>query len=378
MAALTEEQSMIRDQAQNWTSSESPVKKFRDMRDGNVEAAFLPETWQSMIEMGWTGIIVPEAYGGSDLGYLTFGLILEETGRNLTASPLFASALVGASAFTIAGNEEQKQGWLPRIVDGSTIATLALEEGPRHGPEQVALKAEKSGNGYTLNGSKTFVMEGMAATALIVPARTSGKPGDQTGITLFIVPADTGGVSRHRLQTVDSRGFANIDFANVEVPAENILGEVDAGYGPLTQLLDRARAGMGAEMLGTANQAFDMTLEYLKTRKQFGQIIGGFQALGHRAAQLFTKKELVRSCVEAALTAIDEDADNTQELASLSKAKAGEFMHQMSNELIQMHGGIGMTDEFDAGLYLKRARVLENAFGNQAYHRDRYARILGF
>jgi len=378
MAALTEEQVMIRDQAQNWVSSVSPVKKFREMRDADVELAFFPETWSAMIEMGWTGILVPEAYGGSELGHLTFGVILEETGRNLTASPLFASAVVGASALIVAGNEDQKQGVLPRIVDGTSIMTLALEEGPRHNPAATALQASPSGDGFELSGSKTFVAEGMAATEFVVAARTKGKPGDSSGITLFLVPADAEGITRRRLKTVDSRGYANIDFDGVTVGADAVLGTVDGGFEALDQILDRARSTISAEMLGTASQAFDMTLDYLKNRKQFGQVIGSFQALGHRAAALFSKKELTRSCVEAALTAIDENDDNVSEMCSLAKCKAGEFLHDMSNELIQIHGGIGMTDEFDAGFYLKRARALESAFGNQAFHRDRFARLRGF
>lgn len=369
---------MIRDQAENWVSTQSPVKKFREMRDSDVDIAFFPETWSSMIEMGWTGILVPEAYGGSELGYLTVGVVLEQIGRNLTASPLFASAVVGASSLIVAGNEDQKQQYLPKIVDGTSIFSLALDEGPRTKPENVALKAEANGDGFTLSGSKTFVHEGMAATDFVVAARTSGAAGDENGITLFIVPADAAGVTRNRLKTVDSRGYANVDFDGVSVGADAILGTVDGGFAPLEDVLDRARATLAAEMLGTASQAFDMTIDYLKNRKQFGQVIGSFQALGHRAAALFTQKELTRSCVEAALTAIDEDDDNKAEVVSLAKAKAGEFLHKMSNELIQIHGGIGMTDEFDAGFYLKRARVLENAFGNQAYHKDRYARLKGF
>jgi len=378
MAALNEEQTMIRDQAQSWVAEQSPVKKFREMRDAQVTEAFFPETWTAMIEMGWTGIIVPEQYGGSELGYLTFGIVLEQTGRNLTASPLFASALVGASALMIAGNEDQKQQCLPKIVDGSAIITLAVDEGPRHSPENTALAAVASGDGFTLSGAKTFVQEGMSATHFVVAARSSGNPGDQSGLSLFLVPADANGVSRNQLKTMDSRGYANVEFDGVTVGADALLGQLNEGWAPLDAILDRARAGLGAEMLGTAAQAFDMTLDFLKTRKQFGQVIGSFQALGHRAAELFTEMELARSCVEAALQACDAGSDDTAQLCSLSKSKAGDFLHHMSNELIQIHGGIGMTDEFDAGFYLKRARVMEAAFGNQAYHRNRFAQLHSF
>lgn len=378
MAALNETQSLIRDQAKSWVSEQAPVAKFRELRDSNSEVAFDHKTWASMVEMGWTGIIVPEAYGGSDLGFLTFGLILEETGRHLTASPLFASALVGATAINFGGSDDMKQAVLPGIVSGEQIVTLALEEGPRHNPAGTALTASKTADGYVLNGNKTFVMEGMAATSFVVVARTSGSAGEISGLTLFHVPADAAGVSRHGMTLMDSRGYANVQFDGVNVDEGSVLGGIDDGISLLEVILDRACAGLCAEMHGTASQAFDMALEYLKTRVQFGQVIGSFQALGHRAADLFTGKELTRSCFEAALQAIDDDADNVSEMASLAKARVGEYLHEMSNQLIQIHGGIGMTDEFDAGFYLKRARVLETAFGNQAYHRDRYARILEF
>lgn len=376
MAFLNEEQSMIRDQAKSWVTEQAPVSNFRKMRDEGVALNFTPDTWSAMIEMGWTGIIVPEQYGGSDLGYLTFGLVLEETGRQLTASPLFASALVGASALLVAGSDEQKQAVLPKIVDGTAIVTLALEEGPRHAPDKIALKAEKSADGFKLTGDKTYVHEGMAATHFVVPARTGGAGTE--GVTLFLVAADAAGVSRDKVATMDSRGYANVHFDGVEVGADAVLGAVDQGYADLEVILDRASAGLAAEMLGTGSQAFEMTLDYLKTRVQFGQVIGSFQALGHRAAELFGQMELSRSCMEAALQAIDDGDDNITELASLSKVRVGEFLFDMSNQLIQIHGGIGMTDEFDAGLYLKRARTLEPSFGNRAYHRDRYARTLGF
>jgi len=378
MAALTEEQTMLKDQAKAWVTEQAPVSAFRKMRDSGVHGCFDADTWQGIVEMGWTGILVPEAYGGSEMGYLTMGVLLEETGRQLTASPLVASALVGATAILQGGSEAQKSAWLPKIVDGSAILTLAVDEGPKHAPESVALKAEKAGNGYQLTGSKKFVLEGGAATLLVVAARTSSKPGDRSGITLFLVPADAKGITRTALKASDARGYANIDFNGVEVGADAVLGEVDGGWPILAATLDRARAGIAAEMLGTAAAAFDMTLNYLNTRVQFGQVIGAFQALGHRAAELYTQMELARSCVEGALQAIDAGARDIDQACSLSKCKAGEFLYNMSNQLIQIHGGIGMTDEYDAGFYLKRARAVEATYGGQAYHRNRYATLLGF
>ena len=240
------------------------------------------------------------------------------------------------------------------------------------------MEAKAKGDSFVLNGSKVHVAEGLSADAFVVATRTSGQPGSEEGLSLFLVPADQEGLSRKGLITADSRGYANLDFSNVEVPQSALLGDLDQGNSILERTLDCGRAYLAAEMLGVAAQSFDMTLDYLKNRVQFGQPIGSFQALGHRASMLYTEMEMTRSCVEAALQALDDGNEKAAELCSLSKCKAGKFLHHMSNELIQMHGGIGMTDEFDAGLYLKRARALEFALGNEAFHRDRFATLRGF
>jgi len=378
MAVLTEEQSMLRDAARTWTQDKSPVTAFRKMRDSGAPEGYDPAAFREMAEMGWTGVIIPEEYGGSDFGYLSLGLILEETGRTLTASPLLSSALAAASAIILGGSDAQKAAWLPKIASGELVATLAVDEGPHHAPDKVALAATKNGAGYKLSGGKSFVLEGGTAGLFVVSARTAGKPGDQDGITLFLVPGDAKGLTRKALKLADSRGAANLTFDGVEVGADAVLGEAGKGWGLLESTLDRARAGLAAEMLGAAVQAFETTLEYLKTRVQFGQLIGSFQALQHRAAKMFTDLELSRSCVEAALAAIDENSKDVPELVSLAKAKMGDTLHLVSNEMVQMHGGIGMTDAHDAGLYLKRARAAEATYGGQSYHRDRYARIGGY
>lgn len=377
MAALSEEQALLKEQAKSWARDEAPVARFRAMRDSDNEYGFDKASWKSITEMGWAGVLVDEEFGGVDMGYLTLGVVLEELGRQLTASPLLASGLVGASALIVAGSDSQRKRLLPKIAEGSIIATLAVDEGPHHAPIHAAMKAEKSKIGFRLSGKKVHVLEGMSADTFIVSARTSGAPGESAGISLFLVDAAAKGVTRQRLKTADSRGYANVSFDAVEVASDALLGEVDQGASALEATLDRARAGIAAEMLGTAAQAFDMTLDYLKNRVQFGQVIGSFQALGHRASGLYTEMEMARSCVEAALQAIDRGADDTAQLCSLAKCKAGDFLHHVSNELIQIHGGIGMTDEFDAGLYLKRARALEATFGNQSFHRDRYGRLIG-
>jgi alkylation response protein AidB-like acyl-CoA dehydrogenase len=378
MAVLTEEQTMLRDAAKDWTREAAPVSALRKLRDQDSEIGFDPAAWAQMGEMGWAGVVVPEAYGGSEFGYRSLGLVLEETGRSLVASPLISTALVSASALTLGGAAAQKAAWLGKIAAAEIVATLALEEHPHHAPARTALKASKSGDGWSLTGEKLFVLDGLAADLFIVAARTSGQPGDEAGITLFLVEGTADGLTRRRLHTVDSRGVADLSFDQVQVPAGAVLGQVEHGFELLDQILDRARVGLAAEMVGSAAQAFEITLEYLKTRSQFGQLIGTFQALQHRAAKMFTALEMTRSCVEAALDAIDASANDVRALSSLAKAKASDTLHLVSNEMVQMHGGIGMTDAHDAGLYMKRARVAEALFGGASFHRDRYASLMGF
>lgn len=378
MAVLSEEQTMIRDQAKSWVTEKSPVTAFRKLRDSGNSEGFDRAVWKEMAEMGWSGILIPENYGGTGLGYLTLGLVLEETGRTLTASPLVSTALTATTALLLGASDAQKQAWLSRIAEGNAIATLAVDEGAHHAPERVAFKAEKAGSGFRLNGRKTFVLDGGTADLIIVAARTGGKSGEKSGITLFLVEGSASGLSREKLKTVDHRGVANLTFKDVSVTGDAVLGSVDNGFGLLESTLDRARAGLSAEMLGHGVQSFETTLDYLKTRVQFGQPIGTFQALQHRAAKMFTDLELARSCVEAALVAIDRDANDVAQLSSLAKAKVGDVVHLVSNEMVQMHGGIGMTDAHDAGLYLKRARAQEATFGGSSYHRDRYATLNGY
>ena len=375
MAVLNEEQSMIRDGAKSWVQEKSPVTAFRKLRDSGNADGFDRAAWKEMAEMGWAGILIPEEFGGTGLGYLTLGLVIEETGRTLTASPLISTALTATTALLLAGSDAQKRKYLPAIAEGKLIATLAVDEGPHHAPEKIALAGTVFGGKVKLTGKKTFVLDGGTADLIIVAARTSGKPGDKSGITLVLVDGKAAGLTRQALKTVDSRGYANLTFQDVE---GEVLGTADQGAGVLESTLDRARAGLAAEMLGQAMQSFDVTLDYLKTREQFGQKIGTFQALQHRAAKMFTDLELARSCVEGALSAIDRDANDVAQLASLAKAKVGDLVHLVSNEMVQMHGGIGMTDAHDAGLYLKRARAQEATFGGSSYHRDRYATLLGY
>jgi alkylation response protein AidB-like acyl-CoA dehydrogenase len=354
---LSEEQQLLKDSARAFFREQAPVSRLRKMRDEKKNGRD-PQLWREIAAMGWAGVITPEEYGGAGLGYVGLGLVLEEAGRTLAASPLHSSALVGASALMLAGSDAQKQEWLPKIAAGEIIATLAIDEGPHHAPHRSRLK----GSGGRISGEKTYVADGHIADLFIVAGAEQ----------LYLVKAGAKGVARRELITVDSRGAADIVFDNAE--AERMPGAAQS----IDAILDRARIGLAAEMLGQADEAFAVTGEYLKTRRQFGQVIGGFQALQHRAAKMFTELELTRSCVMAALDSLDRNGDDIAQYASLAKTRAGETLHLVSNEMVQMHGGIGMTDAHDAGLYLKRARVAEGLYGGASYHRDRYAVLLGF
>jgi len=378
MGVLTEEQVMLKDAAKGWVGDRSPVLALRKLRDADVEAGFDRDVWAEIGQMGWAGVVVPEAYGGSEFGYRALGLVLEETGRTLTNSPLISTALFAATVLTLGGDAAQKDAWLPKIAEAAAVIAPAIDEGAHHAPASTALKAVRSAGGWTLSGKKTFVLDGFVADAFIVAGRTAGQPGEAAGITLFLVPAAADGVSRIRLKTVDFRGAADVVFDEVRLGEDAVIGQIDHGFSLLDQALDRTRAGLAAEMLGQASQAFDITLDYLKTRVQFGQVIGTFQSLQHRAAKMFTELEMTRSCVEAALDAIDAGANDVRALCSLAKAKASETVHLVSNEMVQMHGGIGMTDAHDAGLYMKRARVSEALLGGASFHRDRYATLMGY
>lgn len=353
---LNEEQRLLKDAARDFCREQAPVSRLRKMRDDKKNGRD-PDLWREMAQMGWAGILVPEEHGGAGLGFVGMGVVLEEAGRTLAASPLHSTGLIAASALTLGGSDAQKAEWLPKIAAGEVVFAFAVDEGAHHAP---ASSNAKFANGK-LSGVKKYVADGHVADVFIVAGA------DQ----LYLVRADAAGVSRRELITVDSRGATDVTFDNAQ--AEKL-----GGAGLLDSVLDRARIGMAAEMLGQAQAAFEITGEYLKTRKQFGQVIGGFQALQHRAAKMFTDIELTRSCVLAALEALDRNANDIAEYASLAKARAADTLHVVSAEMVQMHGGIGMTDAHDAGLYLKRARVAEALYGGASFHRDRYAALLGF
>ncbi len=375
---LSEEQTILRDSAKNFMAERSPVTELRRLRDTQDETGFDRKLWAEMAEMGFAGIIVPEEYGGTGFGYQGFGLVLEEAGRTLAASPMVSTALVGTSALLIGGTDDQKKDLLPKIASGELVTALAVDEGAHHNPAKTATEAKADGDGFAITGNKTFVLDGHVADKLIVVARTSGKPGDTAGLTLFLVDGDAKGVTRSRHIMVDSRNAADVKLDGVKVGKDAVLGSVDGGYDVLEETLDRARIGLAAEMLGSALEAFERSLEYLKERKQFGVPIGSFQALKHRAAKMFCELELCRSVVTDALTAIDERRNDVAQMASLAKARLGATLNLVSSEAVQMHGGIGVTDEHEIGFFLKRARVADATFGNITFHRHRYADMEGY
>ena len=372
---LNEEQQSLKDIAKEFLQKNAPVTHFREIRDTENELGYDPDLWKQMVDLGWSGILVPEEYGGFDFGMVGMGSILEEMGKMLTPSPLFSTGVLGASLISLGGNDKQKQTYLPQIVDGSITTALALEEGNRHSPLSINTEAKKDGKNYTLTGNKTFVIDGHSSNLLIVAARTSGSENDSSGITLFLVDPSINGVEVNKTSMVDSRNSANITLNEVIVSLDDVLGEENNGAALIEEVLDRAQIAISAEMLGNASQAFDITLEYLKERKQFGAVIGSFQALQHRAAEMYSELELTKSSVIAACVAADEQSNDLRRMASLAKFKAGETNHLVTNEAVQMHGGVGVTDEYDVGLYLKRARVTEQIFGNSEYHLDRYASL---
>ena len=354
-----------------------PVSSYRAFRDKSSEAGFDRDRFAEMAGMGWAGILIPEDFGGADFGYLSFGMVLEALGRSLAPSPLIPSAVGAASALLLGGTEAQKSDWLPGIAAGQSVMALAIDEAHRHAPLDCALSARADGDSWVLNGEKTGVFQGAGADAYMVSARTSGRPGESEGISLFIIPANAPGLTREPLLEIDVRGACTLRFDNVRAGAGSVIAGVDEGAGLLEQVLDRVRAAISAEMLGTTVGAFDVTMDYLKTREQFGQIIGSFQALQHRAAAMLGEIEMTRTAVEAALSGIDANGADVPALASTAKAFAGETLKLVAGEMIQMHGGIGMTDEHDAGLYYKRAFAADQAFGSSSYHRDRFARLTG-
>jgi alkylation response protein AidB-like acyl-CoA dehydrogenase len=375
---LDSETALLRETALDFFRERAPVAALRKLRDDKDPVGFSRTLWREIAALGWAGFLVPEEFGGSDFGHVGLGQVMEAAGRTLAATPLLSTALIGASALRLASNAAQQQAHLPAIAAGERIVSLALEEHAHHAPFRIATRAERTRSGFRLTGKKRFVLDGHVADVVIAAARTTGSDDERRGITLFLVSGDARGLTRRRTMMVDSRNTASVEFDGVELGEDAVLGRLDDGADTLELVLDYARAGLAAEMVGSATAAFERTVQYLKDRKQFGVPIGSFQALKHRAAQLFCEIELARSAVLAALSALDAKANGAAVLVSIAKAKAGDAFFLAGNEGVQMHGGIGMTDEHEIGFFLKRARVAQAAFGDGPFHRDRYAALQGY
>lgn len=375
---LSEEQALLQQTAREFIADNSPVAALRQLRDSADPSGIDRVLWKQMAELGWSGVTLPEEFGGMELGWLELGVLFEECGRTLTAHPLLSTVALAGECIARGGSDTQKREQLAPVAAGERLLALALQEGSRHDPLQIATTAEARSDGYRLCGNKTQVLDGHIADELLVVARSAGAPGERDGLSLFLVDPAAPGVRVTRSAMIDGRNAATVELASVDVSGDRLVGEVGRGADILEPTLDRATAVLCAEMLGTMSCAFEKTIEYLKTREQFGVAIGSFQALKHRAAQMFVELELSRSIVLDALSALDAGSDGASQLVSCAKARCNDTILLISDEAVQMHGGIGVTDEEDIGLYLKRARVVHVTLGNSTYHRDRFARLEGY
>lgn len=375
---LNEEQMMLQEAARDFLHSRTPVSHLRKLRDSGNETGFSADTWNEMAGMGWPAIVIPEAYGGLGFGYTGLGIVLQESGRTLTPSPLLGTAMMAVALLLRYGSEAQRADLLPAIAAGEHIVGIGLEEQGQHAPHRVATLARESGDGFVVTGTKRFVFDGMVADTFILSARTQGTEAEEAGISLFLVPADSPGLKVTRRGALDIQVLADVTLDAVKLPASALLGTLHQGFTAVEEALDVGRIGQSAELLGVMREAFDRTLVYLKERKQFGLPIGGFQALQHRAAVLFGEIEMCKSLVLHAAQELDAGSEGLAERASRCKAKVAETAMKVCEEAIQMHGGIGMTDDFDIGFFYKRARILEAQFGDRHYHLDRFARLRGY
>ena len=368
-----EDQAMLADSASQFMAEEGAIaKQLRHWRDRECKDGFGHALWKQFAEMGFTGIMVDEADGGMGMGNVEAGIVLEQIGRNLTPSPFLSSSVLAATALKHGSNDVRGR-WLPEVP-----VAVAIDEGAKHRPERVACKAERSGNGFKLSGRKDFVIQGASADMLVVAARTSGADSDADGITLFAVPKDAAGMSHDAVRLVDSSMATHTTFDGVELDGDAVIGEVDGGRAILNQVLMAGRVGAAAEGVGVAGGAMDMTIDYLKQRKQFGQLIGEFQALQHRAAHLYSEVEIARAATIKAAQMLDAGSDQADLMASVAKAKVAKAAGLAVREGVQMHGGIGMTDEYDIGLYMKRDRALQEFMGDAYYHANRVAELSGY
>jgi alkylation response protein AidB-like acyl-CoA dehydrogenase len=373
---LNEEQELLRDSAKDFLNERSPVAFLRELRDSGKERS--EELWTEMSDMGWAGIVIPEVHGGLEFGYLGAGLLVEECGRTLASSPLVSTALVCASLISSQGSEQQKTTLLPAIAGGERRLALAWREKGKYDPADTELLATADGDSFVLQGVKVHVTDGDDADAFIVSARTGGAPGDREGLSLFLVEKDAKGVEISSTLNADNHKSTQVRFEGVKAGFDSLLGELGQAWASLEKALDIGAISLSAELLGIAEESFERTIEYLKERKQFGVPVGSFQALHHRAAILFCELHLCRSLVLKALEAIDNDSEDLSLLASSAKTKCGKTACLAVNEAVQMHGGIGMTDEYDIGFFMKRAAAARQEYGDEYYHSDRFATLRGY
>jgi acyl-CoA dehydrogenase len=374
---LNDDEKMLSETAEGFFKEKAPVTALRKLRDDRDETGYSEELWAEMSAMGFAGVLVPEEQGGVDMGVKAAGLLAEQMGRNLSASPFFSTSVLSATALKESGGDLAK-AWLEKIASGDAVVAFGVDEGPKHNPLGTETRASRSGNGFKVSGQKAMVLDAHMADALIIVARTNGEPGERDGLSLFLVEKDADNLEIERTIMVDSRNAGRLTLNDVEVTADALLGEVDKGADILDRVMGAGRAVLAAELLGAGSQAFDETVSYIKERKQFGKIIGEFQALQHRASHLYSELELCRSAVLGALSAIDEGEDNALRLAGMAKAKLGQVAKLAALEGIQMHGGVGMTDEYGIGLFLKRIRVLQELLGDTNYHLHDFAKGHGY
>lgn len=376
MALLTDDQKMLQETSASLLADEGNIaKQLRHWRAIGCKDGFGHGLWKQFGELGLNGICIPEKHGGLGLGAQEAAFVMEEIGRNLTPSPFLQTAIVATRAIE---DTQHAERWYPGIISGESVLAFAVDEGPRHAPQQTALEAKRQGNGFILNGSKQFVVQGGSAEMIVTSARTSGAPGDTTGLTLFAIAPGQPGLDIENVALVDSSKAARLSFVDVRLDSDSVIGEVDQAWPRLQRALLGGRAGAAAELVGLASGASAMTLEYLRQRKQFGRLIGEFQALQHRAAHLFAEIEIARAAAYKAAQLLDSGDDKAELLVSVAKAKAADVASLAVQEGVQMHGGIGMTDEHDIGLFMKREAVLGDLFGDVYYHRERVAALSGY
>ena len=367
---INEEQQMLKTSTKEFLDLKSPLSCLRDLRDNSYKT-YDKELWMEMVEMGWTALTIPEKYNGLNFGYVGLGQLLEEMGRKLTLSPIVSTVLLSSTLISLSKNEILKAKLFQEIMNGSKLVSVAHEEGVHHNPDMLNSLLSKKGERYVLNGNKNFVIDGSLSDYLIV----SSKDESGSNTMLVLVDSKSDGISFNNKVHMDSRTYSDISFNNVKVEESSFLSQGNDGNSILEKTFDIARVGLAAEMLGSIQEAFEMTMNYLKEREQFGVKIGSFQALQHRSAIMFGEIELCKSIVLKSLQAIDSDDSNLPKLASLAKAKLGMTFKLVSNEAVQMHGGIGVTDDADIGFFLKRARVIQRTLGDSNYHLDRLAKM---